>query len=169
MERDEIEVGFRSDGVMRRVWLILAALFAVVVPAACGGSEAAPRSGSGGSAPAMSGAPAVIDTTLVNNYEVPDVVQASVGSWTNCSGGSSCTYTYRFQGCTGVSGTAGIGCSNIGSTPQCLATTAITCNYTLTTGDVGELHREFGHCGESALGTSRLWSAQAVGPVVRLA
>jgi hypothetical protein len=92
----------------------------------------------GANTPSNSGVPAVMDTTLLNNYEQPDVVQSSSGSWENCSGSSSCTYTYQFQDCTGISGTRGTGCTNIGSTPQCSATTATTCNYTLTTGDVGD-------------------------------
>ena len=101
--------------------------------AASGGSG-----GSGGSAPTNSSVPAVVDSTLLNNYEAADVVQASVGSWNNCSGGSACTYTYQFQHCTGISGTTGTGCTNIGSAPQCSATTATTCSYTLASADVGD-------------------------------
>ena len=85
----------------------------------------------GRNTPVMRRVPAVVDSTLLNTYEAADVVQASVGSWSGCSGGSACTYTYEFQHCTGISGTTGTGCTNIGSAPQCSATAATTCNYTL--------------------------------------
>ena len=92
----------------------------------------------GRNTPVMTRVPALVDSTLLNNYEAADVVQASVGSWNNCSGGPACTYTYQFQHCTGISGTTGTGCTNIGSAPQCSATTATTCSYTLASGDVGD-------------------------------
>jgi hypothetical protein len=120
--------------------------------------------GSGGSAPTNGGGPVVMDTTLLNNYEASDVVQSSVGSWSNCSGGSSCTYTYQFQRCTGVSGTTGTGCTNIG-VPQCSATSATSCNYTLTTGDVGDYIVSLVTAANSA-GTSAPAASSAVGAVV---
>ena len=95
--------------------------------AASGGSG-----GSGGSAPTNSSVPAVVDSTLLNNYEESDVVDASAGSWTN----SPTAYTYQFQDCSGISGTTGTGCTNI-NTPQCSSTTATTCSYTLGANDVG--------------------------------
>ena len=113
----------------------------------------------------VSEGPGVVDSTLLNNYEAADVVQASVGSWSNCSGGSSCTYTYQFQRCTGVSGTTGTGCTNIGSAPQCSATTATTCSYTLAPGDVGDYIVSSVMATNSG-GTSAPAASQAVGAVV---
>jgi hypothetical protein len=121
--------------------------------------------GSGGSAPTNSSVPVVVDATLLNNYEAADVVQASVGSWGNCSGGSSCTYTYQFQRCTGVSGTVGTGCTNIGSGPQCSATTATTCRYTLASSDVGA-YIVSSVTATNSSGTSAPAASQAVGAVV---
>ena len=121
--------------------------------------------GSGGSPPTTSDGPGVIDTTLLNNYEVPDVVQGSAGSWNNCSGGSSCTYSYQFQTCTGISGTTGTGCTNIGSTPQCSATTATTCNYTLASSEVGD-YIVSSVTATTGAGTSSPAVSPAVGQVV---
>ena len=107
----------------------------------------------------------MVDSTLLNTYEAADVVQASVGSWSGCSGGSACTYTYEFQHCTGISGTTGTGCTNIGSAPQCSATTATTCNYTLASGDVGD-YIVSSITATNSSGTSALAASQAVGAVV---
>ena len=120
--------------------------------------------GSGGSAPTNGSVPAVVDSTLLNNYEAADVVQASVGSWNNCSGGSACTYIYQFQRCTGISGTAGTGCSNIGA-PQCSATAATTCSYTLASGDVGD-YIVASVTASNGSGNSSPAASQALGAVV---
>ena len=119
----------------------------------------------GRNTPVVRRAPAVVDSTLLKNYEAADVVQASVGSWSNCSGGSSCIYTYRFRRCTGVSGSAGTGCTNIGSGPQCSVTTATTCSYTLASGDVGDYVVSLVMATDSS-GTSAPAASQAVGAVV---
>ena len=126
-------------------------------------SYRAPRCGR--NMPAMRSVPAVVDMTLLNNYEAGDVVQASVGSWSNCSGGSSCSYTYQFERCSGISGSAGTGCASIGSAPQCSATSATTCSYTLASGDVGG-YIVGSVTATNGNGTSAPSASQAVGAVV---
>lgn len=88
--------------------------------------------GGGGTTPSNTASPTVIDTTLLNNNEQLDTVQASAGTWTN----SPTSYTYQFQDCSGKSGSTGTNCTNI-NTPQCSATSATTCSYTLGANDVG--------------------------------
>ena len=107
----------------------------------------------------------MIDTTLQHNYEEPDVVQSSGGSWNGCSAGRSCAYTYQFRDCKSVSGTMGTGCTDIGPTPQCSRTTATTCNYTLTRGDVGDYIVSLVTASDGT-GTSTPVASPAVGPVV---
>ena len=172
-------MGFHRDGVvMRCLWLTLVGVLAVVVVAACGSSKPAHRSGSScepnrphrpgcsptsKNAPSNMSAPAVIDTTLLNNYEEPDVVQSSVGSWSGCGGGSPCTYSYQIEDCGGVSSGTGTGCANI-SSARCSNTSARTCNYRLATGDVGHYIVSSVTAANRA-GSSAPVVTQAVGPV----
>jgi hypothetical protein len=117
-------------------------------------------SGSGSGSPANTASPAVIDTTLLNNYEEPDTVRASAGSWTN----APTSYTYQFQDCSGISGTTGTGCRNI-NTPQCSSTAATTCTYSLSAEDVGN-YIVASVTATNAAGSSSPAASQAQGTVV---
>jgi hypothetical protein len=111
-----------------------------------------------GTQPSNIASPSLIDTTLLNNYEQGDVVQASAGSGT--SGPTS--YTYQFQDCTGISGT---GCTDIGTSPQCANTTATICNYTLAPSDVGD-YIVVSVTATDSSGTSSSAASAAAGPIV---
>jgi hypothetical protein len=118
----------------------------------------------GTNGPMAMSAPAVTDTTLLNNYEEPDAVESSAGSWNGCGAANPCTYTYQFQDCSGLAGTTGTACTDIDAA-RCSATTATTCSYPLRARDVGDYVVSLVTAANGA-GKSAPAASKAVGPVV---